>query len=74
VAFAPIRSMAAETYNTWPDLLIDGGRLASTEWSPRLSGSECVAAMLRRDPEAVVLRVVAFDGHRRGLAPGGLGA
>jgi hypothetical protein len=66
--------MAAETFNTWPDLVIDGGRLAATEWSPRLSGRECVAAMLRRDPDAVVLRVVAFDGHRRGLAPGGLGA
>lgn len=66
--------MAAETFNTWPDLVIDGGRLASIEWSPRLSCRDCVAAMLRHDPEAIVLRVNAYDGHRRGLAPGGLGA
>jgi hypothetical protein len=66
--------MAAATFNTWPDLLTDGGRLACTEWSPRLSARECVAAMLRSDPEAIILRAVAFDGHKRGLAPGGLGA
>jgi hypothetical protein len=66
--------MAAATYHTYPDLLLDGGRLACTEWSPRLSVAEAVAATIRHDPERIVLRAIAVKGgHVRGLAPGGLG-
>lgn len=56
------------TFHTYPELLIDGGRLAATEW-PGASVSEAVAATLRLDSEAIVLRA----GQAVGLAPGGLG-
>lgn len=56
------------TYHTYSDLLVDGGRLAATEW-PGASLAEAVSATLRHDPEAIVLRA----GEAVGLAPGGLG-
>ena len=65
--------MAASTYHTYPDLLYIGGRLACTEWSPRCNTAEVVAATLRLDSEAVILRANTASGHYRGLAPGGLG-
>jgi hypothetical protein len=55
------------TYHTYPDLLITGGRLAITEW-PDCSEAEAVAATLRYDSEAVILQC----GETRGLAPGGI--
>lgn len=60
----------ASTFNTYPDLLVDGGRLAETVW-PNHTAAEAVKATTQADPEAIVL--VAID-HRRhvGLAPGGL--
>jgi len=65
------------TYHTYPDLLLDGGRLAATEWGAHPAGcatlAEGVAATLRLDPEAVVLRAVRGAEAVRGLAPGGLG-
>jgi hypothetical protein len=61
--------MSITTYHTYPDLLIDGGRLAATEWGGNPTPAEAVAATLRLDPEAIILRV----GQLRGLAPGGIG-
>lgn len=66
--------MAAETFHTCPIRMARGMRPACTEWSPRLSAAEAVAATIRCDPDAVVLSVVAVGGFYRGLAPGGLGA
>lgn len=60
----------ASTFNTYSDLLVDGGRLAETVW-PEHTAAQAVLATTRQDPEAIVL--VAID-HRRhvGHAPGGL--
>jgi hypothetical protein len=65
--------MTTTTYHTYPDLLIDGGRHAATEWTTTCSTSALLAT-LRRDPDAVILRVVCGNTTVRGLAPGGLGA
>jgi hypothetical protein len=63
------------TLHTYPDLLIDGGRLAPTVWRGA-TAAEAVAATLRHDGEAVVLAVADAAGHRVaiGHAPGGLAA
>ena len=63
----------ASTFNTYPDLLINGGRLARTEW-PGASMAEAVAATVRRNSEAVILRAADQGCQVRGLAPGGLAA
>jgi hypothetical protein len=63
--------MTTTTYHTYADLLIDGGRRAATEWTTT-DPAAAVLATLRRDPEAVVLRVVCGNTTVRGLAPGGL--
>lgn len=63
----------ATTYNTYPDLLIDGGRLAATVWQTAHAG-EAIAATIRRDPTAIVLRASDRTGAWLvGLAPGGMG-
>jgi len=62
----------ATTYNTYSDLLIDGGRLAATVWETA-TAAQAVAATLRYDAAAIVLRVTDNSGARLvGLAPGGL--
>ena len=70
--------MTVSTFHTYPDLVVDGGRLAATDWTePRCgvsTAAEGVAAILQLDAEAVVLRVVAGSLSLRGLAPGGLAA
>ena len=67
----PPASMAC-THNTYSDLLIDGGRLARTEW-PEATPAEALVATLRHDPEAIVLLITTPAGQPvRGLAPGGL--
>ena len=69
--------MTTTTFHTYPDLLLDGGRLAATEWGSHPAGcatlAEAVAATLRLDDEAIVLRAVCGTTTVRGLAPGGLG-
>ena len=69
--------MIATTYRTYPDLLIDGGRLAASNWANIRTGSitlaEAVAATINHDSEAIVLRVCNDHETLRGLAPGGLG-
>ena len=61
------------TFHTYGDLLIDGGRLAETTWRCA-SAAAAVAATLRGDAEAVILRVRTDKETLRGLAPGGLAA
>ena len=62
--------MSITTYHTYPELIYCGGRLAATEWDGNPTAAEAVAATLRHDPEAVILRVAQL----KGLAPGGIGA
>jgi hypothetical protein len=65
--------MTSTTFHTYPDLIIDGGRLAATEWR-RATAAEAVAATLRLDPEAIILRTLSSNGETvRGYAPGGIG-
>ena len=65
--------MSAITSHTYPDLLHSGDRLACTEWAQDLTTSQAVAATLRHESQAVILRAVTHEGYSRGLAPGGLG-
>jgi hypothetical protein len=69
--------MIATTYHTYSDLLLDGGRLAASDWGNIRTGSvtlaEAVAATINRDAEAIVLRVCNDRETLHGLAPGGLG-
>jgi hypothetical protein len=58
------------TYHTYADLIIDGGRLAATEW-PKASIAEAIGATLARDCQAIILTVVAGE-ITRGYAPGGM--
>jgi hypothetical protein len=67
------------TYHTYADLVHAGDRLAATQWGGRhgiAAGTlqDGVAATLRLDPQAVILRAVRGDERVRGLAPGGLAA
>lgn len=64
----PHRQLDMNTFHTYPDLVHRGGRLAATEW-PGATPAEAVAATLRVDPEAIILRANGVVG----LAPGGLG-
>ena len=63
----------SSTFHTYPDLVHTGGRLACTEWAQDLTTSQAVAATLRYESQAVILRAVTLEGYSRGLAPGGLG-
>lgn len=65
--------MIITTHHTYPDLLFTGGRLAATDWDSD-SHARAVAATVRGDADAIVLRV-SVDGypHARGLMPGGIG-
>ena len=69
--------MIATTYHTYSDLLLNGGRLAASDWGNIRTGSvtlaEAVAATINRDAEAIVLRVSNDPETVRGLAPGGIG-
>ena len=63
----------ARTFHTYSDLILIGGRLACTEW-PGAAPAVAVAATLRHDPGAIVLRVTTDAGETlRGHAPGGVG-
>ena len=68
--------MILTTYHTYPDLLLSGGRLAATDWGSHPAGcaslADGVAATLRLDAEAIILRAVRGSETVRGLAPGGL--
>ena len=63
--------MATTTYHTYADLLLDGGRLAATQWDGGTL-ADAVVATLRLDPDAVVLRACRGTDTAIGLAPGGL--
>lgn len=63
------------TFHTYDDLLHDGGRLAATVWEVR-NAADAVAATLRYDGDALILRVANAHGEcvAIGHAPGGLAA
>lgn len=63
--------MTVSTFNTYPDLISDGGRHARTDW-PGGDLAAAVAATLSRDPSAIVSRAVAGDRCAVGHLPGGL--
>ena len=65
----------ASTFNTYPELIHTGGRLAQTVWSG-LDPARAIAATLALDPDAVILRADGrlADPSLIGLAPGGLAA
>lgn len=59
------------TYNTYPDLVHTGGRLARTDWEFN-SIERGVAATIKYDPSAVILNVRNHSEWITGLAPGGI--
>lgn len=59
------------TFHTYPDLVCDKGRLAETQWLTPCLG-DAIAAVIIKDPEAIVLRARFGNKSIRGLAPGGL--
>lgn len=61
------------THHTYSDLLIDGGRLATTVWDGGTL-ADAVAATHRLDPDTIILRACRGTDTVRGLAPGGLAA
>jgi len=72
-------NLMTTTYHTYADLLHSGDRLAATEWGGRHSIAagtlrDGIAATLRLDPEAVILRAMHGAERVQGLAPGGLAA
>jgi DNA-binding GntR family transcriptional regulator len=65
----------ASTFHTYPELIADAGRPARTDWGDRRehTAAEAVAATLRLDPQAVIVRATDATGCRLiGLMPGGL--
>lgn len=61
----------ASTFHTYPELITDAGRPARTDWNS--TAADAVAATLRHDPEAVIVRATDATGCRLiGLLPGGL--
>ena len=62
------------THHTYPHLLGQGGRLASTIWEDAETVEEAVAATIREDDQAIVLLARVIRGRDlRGYAPGGMG-
>ena len=69
------------TFHAYPELINDRGALADTQWEGRTgSAADAVAATIKHDPEAIVLRVsedLGNGGFRTHCAvahrPGGLG-
>lgn len=70
--------MTATTYHVYADTLHTGDRPAATDWGNLRTGSctlaEAVAATLRHDPEAIVLRAVRGTETVHGYAPAGMAA
>ena len=66
------RPMTTTTYHTYADLIIDGGRHAATEWGYGATLAEAVAATLRLDADAIILRAVRGTEVVRGYAPAGM--
>lgn len=67
--------MTPHTLHTYPDLIVDGGRHARTDWPAhcyRGDLAELVAATLRIDPDAVITRAADGRAVAVGHLPGGL--
>lgn len=63
----------ATTYNTFPDLVYDGGRMAAVQWHGN-DPTAAVAATLQQIPDAVILLVRTDSERLQGHGPGGLAA
>jgi len=70
--------MTTTTYHVYADTLHTGDRPAATEWSAHPAGcatlTEAVAATLRLDDEAIILRAVRGTEVVLGYAPAGMAA
>jgi hypothetical protein len=60
------------TFNTYPELLTDSGRLAETVWQHAETLGQAIAATIALDSTAVILRATGHGERIVGLAPGGL--
>jgi hypothetical protein len=60
------------TFHTYPELLMDRGRLAQSCWDHAPDLGAAIAATLAYEPGAVILRATGSGQQLRGLAPGGL--
>jgi hypothetical protein len=60
------------TFNTYPELLTDSGRLAKTVWQHAETLGQAIAATIALDSTAVILRATGQGERIVGLAPGGL--
>ena len=57
------------TFHTYPELLIDRGRLAQSCWDHASDLGAAIAATLAYNPDAVILRATGSGQQLRGLAP-----
>jgi hypothetical protein len=69
--------MPTTTHHAYADTLHTGDRLAATQWGgrhglPSASLADAVAATLRLDPDAIILRAVRGTETVRGYAPAGM--
>lgn len=58
------------TFHAYPETLHTPGQLAETEWFRLTDPAAAVAATLKHDPDAVVLRCADLQA----MAPGGMAA
>ena len=61
------------TYHTYPDLLLDGGRLAATDYGDHVTVAQAVDYITANDADVVVLRILQGQTMHRGFMPGGIG-
>jgi hypothetical protein len=61
------------TYHTYPDLLLDGGRLAATDYGDHVTSSQAIDYITGNDADVIILRILQGQTMHRGLMPGGIG-
>jgi hypothetical protein len=61
------------TYHTYPDLLLDGGRLATTDYGNHVTVSQAIDYITGNGADVIVLRILQGQTMHRGLMPGGIG-
>jgi hypothetical protein len=57
------------TFHTYPELLMDRGRLAQSCWDHASDLGAAIAATLAYNPDAVILRATGSGQQLRGLPP-----
>ena len=66
--------MQTTTFHTYPDLVTETGeRLAAVSWGHGATFADAIAATLRLDSDAIVLRARSGASQIVGLMPGGMG-